>query len=73
MPKVTTSRFLCPQCGAPTSVMRTRAATSTRLIRYRRCTLDFVEILARCNDPTARRTIATALKTRLAALGVLDR
>lgn len=37
MPKVKTSSFCCPACGKPTFVLRTRAATSTRLIRYRRC------------------------------------
>ncbi len=37
MPKVKASSFCCPACGKPTFVLRTRAATSTRLIRYRRC------------------------------------
>ncbi len=30
--------FHCPICGAKTKVLRTRSATSTRLIRYRICT-----------------------------------
>ena len=39
MPK-TKSLFRCPTCGASTSVLRTRSATSTRLVRYRECTVD---------------------------------
>ena len=37
MPKVKQSAFCCPECGKPANVLRTRAATSTRLVRYRLC------------------------------------
>lgn len=40
MPKVKQAAFLCPTCGSPTSVLRTRSALPTRLIRYRRCVAD---------------------------------
>jgi hypothetical protein len=33
----------------------------------------FVEILSRCNDHAMRQTFATAFKTKLRALGVLDK
>ena len=32
----------------------------------------FVEIISRCNDPAVRSTFATALKSKLRQLGVLD-
>ena len=37
MPKVKQSAFHCPECGKPANVLRTRAATATRLVRYRLC------------------------------------
>ncbi len=37
MPKVKASAFLCPQCGSPTRVLRTRSALPQRLVRYRIC------------------------------------
>lgn len=40
MPKVKRASFRCPECGAPTSVTRTRDATAIGVVRYRRCTAD---------------------------------
>ena len=37
MPKVKQSAFCCPECGKPANVLRTRAATATRSVRYRLC------------------------------------
>lgn len=37
MPAVKSAAFRCPECGQPTRVKRTRAATQTQLTRYREC------------------------------------
>ena len=40
MPKVKRASFRCPLCGATTSVLRTRDATASGVVRYRRCHSD---------------------------------
>ncbi len=46
MPKVKRASFRCPLCGATTFVVRTRDATASGVVRYRRC----------LSDPTHRVT-----------------
>ena len=37
MPKVKAAAFLCPHCGLPTTVLRTRTSDGAELTRYRIC------------------------------------
>jgi hypothetical protein len=37
MPKVKQAAFLCPTCGQPTRVLRTRSSDGHVLTRYRKC------------------------------------
>jgi hypothetical protein len=37
MPKVKQAAFLCPTCGSPTRVLRTRSSDGHVLTRYRKC------------------------------------
>jgi hypothetical protein len=37
MPKVKQAAFLCPTCGQPTRVLRTRTTDGVVLTRYRKC------------------------------------
>lgn len=40
MPKVKQAAFLCPHCGLPTTVLRTRTSDGAETTRYRTCEND---------------------------------
>lgn len=74
MPKIKRASFRCPLCGATTSVMRTRDATASGVVRYRRCLSDPThrvttrEFAINAPTPTAEALGSTSVKLILRTL-----